>query len=77
PAARVGRWRPAACNRRQGFNLGWLAPRHASTRFQGIDLTPEHLALAQQRLRAAGNTNVQLQLGDMQQLPQADASIDE
>lgn len=61
----------------QGFNLGWLAPRHATTRFQGIDLTPDHLALAQQRLRAAGTTNVHLQLGDMQQLPQADASIDE
>lgn len=61
----------------QGFNLGWLAPRHAGVRFHGIDLTPDHLALAQQRMQAAGIANVQLQLGDMQQLPQADASIDE
>ena len=61
----------------QGFNLGWLAPRHKGTRFHGIDLTPDHLALAQQRMQAAGTTNVQLQLGDMQRLPQADGSIDE
>jgi len=61
----------------QGFNLSWLAPRHANVRFHGIDLTPDHLALAQQRLQVAGSANVQLQLGDMQQLPQADASIDE
>jgi len=61
----------------QGFNLGWLAPRHVGVRFQGIDLTPDHLELARQRLRAAGTANVQLVLGDMLQLPQADASIDE
>jgi SAM-dependent methyltransferase len=61
----------------QGFNLGWLAPRHAGVRFHGIDLTPDHLALAQQRMKASGATNVSLVLGDMLQLPQADASIDE
>jgi SAM-dependent methyltransferase len=61
----------------QGFNLGWLAPRHAGVRFHGIDLTPDHLALATQRLQAGGAVNVQLVLGDMLQLPQADASIDE
>jgi len=61
----------------QGFNLGWLAPRHAGVRFHGIDLTPDHLALATQRMNAVGATNVNLVLGDMLQLPQADASIDE
>jgi len=61
----------------QGFNLGWLAPRHAGVRFHGIDLTPDHLVLAQQRMAAAGVRNVDLVSGDMLQLPQADASIDE
>jgi SAM-dependent methyltransferase len=61
----------------QGFNLGWLAPRHPRTQFHGIDLTPDHLALAQQRMQASGTRNVNLVLGNMLQLPQADASIDE
>ena len=61
----------------QGFNLGYLAPRHPGRRFQGIDLTPDHLALASARMAAAGVTNTDLQLGDLHRLPQADASIDE
>lgn len=61
----------------QGYNLCWLAQRHRFVRFQGIDLTPEHLALAQARMSAAGLGHVRLQIGDMHALPQADASIDE
>lgn len=61
----------------QGFNLGWLAPRHAGTRFHGIDLTPDHMTLARQRMEAGNASNVNLVLGDMLQLPHADASLDE
>ncbi len=59
----------------QGYNLGYLAPRNPAIRFQGIDLTPDHFELATARL--AGLPNTRLTLGDMHQLPQADASIDE
>ena len=61
----------------QGFNLGYLAPRHPGVRFQGIDLTPDHLELARARLAAAGVANTTLSLGDLHRLPQADASVDE
>ncbi len=59
----------------QGYNLGYLAPRHPAVRFQGIDLTPDHLELATARL--AAQAHVTLQLADMHALPQADASVDE
>ncbi len=61
----------------QGFNLGYLAPRHPGRRFHGIDLTPDHLALATARMSSAGVTNTKLQLGDLHRLPQADACVDE
>lgn len=61
----------------QGYNLGYLAPRHPGIRFQGIDLTPDHFELATARLASAGVVNTTLALGDMHQLPQPDASIDE
>ena len=61
----------------QGYNLSWLARRHRAVRFQGIDLTPEHLALAHARMAAAALPHVTLQLADMHALPQADESIDE
>lgn len=61
----------------QGYNLSWLAQRHRSVRFAGIDLTPEHLALAQAKLDAGVLSHVTLQLADMHSLPQADSSIDE
>jgi sterol 24-C-methyltransferase len=63
----------------QGFNLGFLVPRHADKRFQGIDLTPAHVALARERLAALpGQAGAQVLLfqGDFHHLPQADASID-
>lgn len=61
----------------QGFNLAWLAGRHPQTRFHGVDLTPAHVRLAGERMRAQGLANVQLQQGDYQQLPFADASFDQ
>ncbi len=61
----------------QGFNLAYLAARHPGIRFQGIDLTPAHWRLASQRVQTQGLTNVELQLGDYQQLPFADASFDQ
>ncbi|MCW5631842.1 MAG: class I SAM-dependent methyltransferase [Rubrivivax sp.] len=64
----------------QGYNLAYLVPRHAGMRFQGIDLTPAHVALARERLAALGPAaaaRVQLVQGDFHHLPQADASIDE
>jgi SAM-dependent methyltransferase len=60
----------------QGYNLGWLVPRHAGMRFQGIDLTPAHVALAQERLAAWPAERVQLLQGDFHHLPQADARFD-
>ena len=60
----------------QGFNLAYLAQRHPDVRFQGIDLTPAHLRIAQVRMQAQALSNVQLQLGDFHHLPFADASFD-
>jgi SAM-dependent methyltransferase len=61
----------------QGYNLCWFAQRHRDLRFEGIDLTPEHLAIAQARVAQAGLDHVTLRLADMHDLPQADSSIDE
>jgi SAM-dependent methyltransferase len=61
----------------QGFNLGYLAKRHPQRRFGGIDLTPAHLDLARTRMQREGLSNVTLGLGDLHQLPYADASFDE
>ena len=60
----------------QGFNLEYLARRHAGTRFHGIDLTPAHQRIAAERVRRAGLGNVALQGGDFHHLPYADASMD-
>lgn len=59
----------------QGYNLAYLAPRHQQVRFHGIDLTPEHLQLAQNRLGVYAN--VQLMQGDLHHLPYPAASFDE
>ncbi len=60
----------------QGFNLGYLAPRHAQIRFTGLDLTPVHAQITADRLQRAGVSNVSLTLGDFHHLPFADASFD-
>lgn len=76
-----GRWSPQAPKQvlelgfGQGFNLGYLAPRHAGCSFAGIDLTGAHVAIAGRRL--GGVDNVQLARGDFHQLPFADAAFDE
>lgn len=61
----------------QGFNLAWLAGRHPGVNFAGIDLTPAHLQIAQQRMRREDRVNVALKLGDFHHLPYADASFDQ
>lgn len=61
----------------QGFNIAALAARHPRCRFAGVDLTPAHLRIAEQRVQAAGLTNVDLRLGDYHALPYADESFDE
>lgn len=61
----------------QGFNLAWLAQRHPQARFFGVDLTPEHVALARERVRRAGLENVELFEADLHRLPLPDASVDE
>lgn len=60
----------------QGYNLAFLVPRHPQVRFQGIDLTPVHVALAQARLAEFPAERVRLAQGDFHHLPQPDASID-
>lgn len=60
----------------QGYNLAWLVPRHEGMRFQGIDFTPAHVALARERLAAWPPERVRLVQGDFHHLPQADASVD-
>lgn len=75
------RWSPAPPRRvlelgfGQGFNIGYLAQRHAGCSFAGIDLTGAHVAIASRRLRDF--SNVQLIRGDFHQLPFADAAFDE
>ncbi len=59
----------------QGYNLAWLAPRHPAVRFEGLDLSPDHLQIARRRLAPHGH--VTLHQGNMHALPQADASVDE
>ncbi|MBL8339998.1 MAG: class I SAM-dependent methyltransferase [Rubrivivax sp.] len=63
----------------QGYNLGYLLPRHEGTRFQGIDLTPAHVALARERLArwtTGASPRLALTQGDFHHLPQGGASID-
>ncbi len=60
----------------QGFNIAWLAPRFAATRFSGLDLTPRHLAHAQALLQQRGVENAELRQGDFHALPYAAASFD-
>ncbi len=48
----------------KGFNTHWLAARNPLVRFQGIDLTPRHVALSRRKRRP----NVAFEVGDFQQL---------
>lgn len=60
----------------QGFNLAQLAPRFPATQFEGIDLTPRHVAHVRALLAARAIGNVVLREGDYHALPQADARFD-
>lgn len=42
----------------------------------GVDMTPEMIALAQNHLQEKGYDNVEFRLGEIEQLPVADSSID-
>ena len=61
----------------QGFNIAYLAQRHARCSFAGIDLSSAHVAIARQRVHSLALANVQLVQGDFHQLPFASASFDE
>lgn len=61
----------------QGFNLAYLAGRHPVCRLAGIDLTPVHAEIAEQRLQREGHHDVRLTLGDFHHLPYADEAFDE
>lgn len=61
----------------QGFNIAYLAQRHAGCSFAGIDLSSAHVAIARERVRGLALANVQLVQGDFHQLPFASASFDE
>jgi sterol 24-C-methyltransferase len=60
----------------QGYNLAYLVPRHPHKRFQGVDLTPAHVALARARLAEWAGARVSLAEADFHRLPQAAGSID-
>jgi SAM-dependent methyltransferase len=60
----------------QGYNLGYLLPRHPAVRFEGIDLTAAHVARARERLADWPAERLRLVQGDFHQLPQADSSFD-
>ncbi|NND75590.1 MAG: arsenite methyltransferase [Ilumatobacter sp.] len=47
-----------------------------SGRALGVDLTPEMVALAEQNARDAGISNVEFRVGDIEDLPYADRSVD-
>jgi len=42
----------------------------------GVDMTPDMLARARDNARAAGTTNVEFRMGEIEHLPVADASVD-
>jgi SAM-dependent methyltransferase len=47
-----------------------------SGRVIGLEMTPEMIAKARQNAERAGATNVEFRLGDAEQMPVADASVD-
>jgi ubiquinone/menaquinone biosynthesis C-methylase UbiE len=60
---------------------GWVAPAAAehvgpTGRVLGVDLSPEMLARAQQKVTAAGLTNVEFRAGDAERLDLADQRFD-
>lgn len=73
----VGRLRPATvlelgCGR--GYNLVRLGSNWPRTEFVGIDLSPQHVALAREQTK--GRPNVHVRVGDFEELPNSDESYD-
>jgi arsenite methyltransferase len=60
-----------------GFDC-FLAARQvgATGRVIGVDMTPEMLAKARENARKSGFTNVEFRLGEIENLPAADSSVD-
>jgi arsenite methyltransferase len=58
----------------KGFNSHYLAQHHPTVQFTGIDLTPLHVAIAQQKSRSL--SNVAFQTGDFNALPFPDNQFD-
>lgn len=56
----------------------FLAAQHVGPRGRviGVDMTPEMIARARENARKGGYTNVEFQLGEIEHLPIADASVD-
>lgn len=60
-----------------GFDCFLAASRvGGSGRVIGVDMTPEMLDKARENLRKGGNDNIEFRLGEIENLPAADASVD-
>jgi arsenite methyltransferase len=60
-----------------GFDCFLAASRvGASGRVIGVDMTPDMLDRARENARSGGYTNVEFRLGEIENLPAADASVD-
>lgn len=58
----------------KGFNSSFLAQRHPQVQFQGVDLTPLHVSIANKKAQSL--PNLSFQVGDFNQLPFPDQSFD-
>jgi arsenite methyltransferase len=58
----------------KGFNSKFLAVQHPNVKFTGVDLTPLHIKIAEEKARNL--KNLSFQIGDFNQLNFPDASFD-
>lgn len=75
---RVARVRPGeqVLDLATGTGITAIAARERGAMVTGVDLTPELIAVAQDKAREAGFTDIRFQEGDAEALPFADASFD-
>lgn len=75
---RVARVRPGeqVLDLATGTGITAIAARERGAKVTGVDLTPELIAVAQDKAREAGFTDIRFQEGDAEALPFADASFD-
>lgn len=75
---RVARVRPGerVLDLATGTGITAIAARERGAQVTGVDLTPELIAVAQQKARDAGFSDIAFQEGDAEALPFADASFD-